>query len=189
MTDTHLWKHYLPTTSFADGNRIAFEKSWILKSSHLWCTKKLCVAQISREVALQEFDVDMKYANDKLTLIKTQISTLNGFVAVVSDEHREMASQEEDTKRLLDQYFGHLKQVGFLSLIRKAHVPENTWDQEPERDLAPDRHMWKHDWPWRELQERHVFTGVCLFMSFSKGISGARYLSGSWSQVLSGGRV
>ena len=71
-------------------------------------------------MALQEFDLDIKYANDKLTLIKTQISTLNAFVAVVSDEHQEMASQEEDAKRLLDQYFGHLKQVGFLSLFSKV---------------------------------------------------------------------
>ena len=134
---------------------------------HLSCTKMLCAPQISREKVLLEFDVKVKYAKDNLTSIKTRIATLNGFVAVVSDEHREMASQEEDIKKLLDQYFGHLQQVGFSTLLFSFSF--NIWKQDGILGGYSDtRHTPVHDTKFSMRSSRCVWgeEGILGKLSF-----------------------
>ena len=69
--------------------------------------------KVTAETRLADLAVEIKDKNDKLTLVTKEISTLNSFLAVTSDERREIAAQERDTQKLTDQYLRDLQKVKY----------------------------------------------------------------------------
>ena len=69
--------------------------------------------KVTAETRLADLAVEIKDRNDKLTLVTKEISTLSSFLAVTSDERREIAAQERDTQKLTDQYSRDLQKVKY----------------------------------------------------------------------------
>ena len=66
---------------------------------------------MASETRLADLVVEIKNLKDKLTAVTKEISTLSSFLAVTSDERREIKAQERDVQKLMDQYTSDLQQV------------------------------------------------------------------------------